>query len=93
MKDSKENRPPRDVVAAGLRFAHRRLSAEEFNAYANAPMTEDEREEKSSQIDWFLRRYPTPLERLRYARRAWRNAQRLSPYPDLLARRAWDTDA
>jgi len=36
-----------------------------------------EGEEMSVLIDWFLRRYPTPLERLRYARRKYEEAQRL----------------
>ncbi len=45
------------------------LSVEEWEAYRGAPMSEREREEIESLYDWFTRRYPTPLERLRYIRR------------------------
>ena len=42
-----------------------------------APMSDDERDEILSLIDWFTRRYPTPGERLAAARRATSNALRL----------------
>jgi hypothetical protein len=64
--------PPPDVVAEIRAFAERRLTAEEFNAAVNAPMDEFEREQIDGLIDWFRRRYPTPAERLAYARRAYR---------------------
>jgi hypothetical protein len=41
----------------------------------------DEREEMLALIDWFVRRYPTPLARLKYIRRQTRDilaSQRLS---------------
>lgn len=61
------------------RIAGRRLSAEEFDAYVRAPMTSAEREGIVELIDWFVRRYPTPADRLAYARRAARAARALSP--------------
>ena len=64
--------PPPEVVAEMRAFAERRLSAEEFDAYVNAPMGDFEREQIDGLIAWFRRRYPTPAERLAYARRAYR---------------------
>jgi hypothetical protein len=34
--------------------------------------------EMTELIEWFSRRYPTPLDRLRYARRKYAEAQRLA---------------
>ena len=48
------------------------LSAEEFRAALAAPLGEAEEEESRSLIRWFRRRYPTPADRLAYARRAYR---------------------
>jgi len=63
-------------------MAERQLSREEFDAYVNAPMSDDERTEIRSLIAWFCKRYPTPLERLRAARRFYRRAQtRMPPAP------------
>jgi hypothetical protein len=64
--------PPPHVVAKMRAVAERRLSAEEFDAYVNAPMDDFEREQIRGLIAWFRRRYPTPAERLAYARRAYR---------------------
>ncbi len=63
--------PPPEVVRAVREYAERRLSAEEFDAYVKAPVSEDERQEVLSLIDWFTRRYPTAGDRLTYNRRAW----------------------
>ena len=52
-------------------LAERRLSREEFDAYVHAPMSESERHEILSSIAWFMKRYPTPGERLAAARRAY----------------------
>ena len=71
--------PPPEVVADLRRFAERRLSAEEFNAYVNAPMGEFEREQMDNLIEWFTRRYPTPAERLAYNRRAYAEVRRRMP--------------
>jgi hypothetical protein len=51
-------------------IAERQLSAEEFNAYINAPMEEAERQEILDSVAWFTKRYPTPGDRLAAARRA-----------------------
>ena len=65
--------PPDPETVAKLReMSERRLSAEEFEAYVRAPMSEAEREEILAQIEWFMRRYPTARERLAYARRKCR---------------------
>jgi hypothetical protein len=51
------------------------LSAEEAEAYLRAPVTDEERAGVLEQLRWFTRRYPTPLARLAYVRRAtarWR---------------------
>jgi len=70
--------PPAETLALIQRHADRRLCAAEFDAYVNAEMTADERAEILSLITWFTRRYPTPLLRLAYIRRAMRNAHRLA---------------
>jgi hypothetical protein len=54
------------------RLSERQLSPEEFAALVAAPIEADERERMQALIDWFCRRYPTPLERLAYVRRATR---------------------
>lgn len=50
-------------------LAERRLSADEFRAWADGDIPPDEMEEMVSLIRWFLKRYPTPADRLRSARR------------------------
>jgi hypothetical protein len=73
--------PPPKVVREIRALAERRLPREEFDAYANAPMSEEERAEKHELIEWFTRHYPTPLQRLASARRAYVNVKRWIP-PD-----------
>ncbi len=65
------------LVPEAAEIEERRLSAEEFAALENAPLTEEERGHLGDLIDWFLRRYPTPLERLRYVRRRARDLRRM----------------
>jgi hypothetical protein len=48
------------------------LSPEEVQAALRVPLGDEQRQEILSLIDWFCRRYPTPSERLAYARRAYR---------------------
>jgi hypothetical protein len=72
--------PPPGVIEELRSVAERRLSAEEFDAYVNAPMSEEEREETLAMIAWFNRRYPTPRERLAYARRAFARLAGRAPY-------------
>lgn len=55
-----------------LRLWEEPLPAEEFEkrlAQARAELEGEEGENLEALIQWFLRRYPTPLERLRYNRR------------------------
>ena len=59
----------------------RQLSQAEARAYLDAPLTEAEREGVLELARWFRRRYPTPVERLAYVRRAferWRRARGLA---------------
>jgi len=72
-------RVPPSMVRELRADAERQLSVEEFNAWVNAPMTDAEREEIDSLIDWFTRRYPTPEARLEYARRAARDLAAMMP--------------
>ena len=52
-------------------FHDRRLGPDEVRAYLDAPVSDFEREEVLALVRWFCRRYPTPAERLAYARRAY----------------------
>lgn len=64
------NEPPDDIWDA-------RLSPEEFaerEAAARASASGPEGEELRAYHAWFVRRYPTPLERLAYCRRKYREA-------------------
>jgi hypothetical protein len=63
--------PDPEAVAQVRAMAERRLTPEEFEAYLSAPMSDAEREEILASIAWFMRRYPTPGERLAAARRAY----------------------
>jgi hypothetical protein len=54
-----------------LDFAGRRLTPEDARAAFAAPISEAERQAARELIHWFVRRYPTPLERLTYARQAY----------------------
>lgn len=61
---------------------NRALTPEEARAYVDQPISPEEREGVLSLMRWFLRRYPTPLERLAYVRRAsrrWSNARQPAP--------------
>jgi hypothetical protein len=71
--------PPPRVVAELRELANRKLSPDEFEAYVRAPMSDEEREEMDAFIDWFMRRYPTPADRLRYARHAAANMAKTMP--------------
>ena len=69
--------PPSPVAVRAVRMeAERTLSPEEFERYVSAPLGEDEREHTLELIAWFTHRYPTPLERLRAARRAMQRARK-----------------
>lgn len=50
----------------------REISREEFEAMVSVPLTEEERTQVRELLDWFMCRYPTPTDRLAYARRAYK---------------------
>ena len=73
MNDPRRMTPPSAEALATVRqIAERQLSAEEFDAYVHAPMSEDERREILESVAWFTKRYPTARERLASARLAYR---------------------
>jgi hypothetical protein len=73
--------PPSPAALARIRdLADRPLSAEEFAARLAIPISEEERRETRQLIEWFQRRYPTPHERLRSARRLYRDWSRSIPH-------------
>ena len=53
----------------------RSLTLAEAEAYMSAPVSDDERQHTLQLVEWFVRRYPTPIERLRYVTRAYRRWQ------------------
>jgi hypothetical protein len=53
-------------------LAFRLLTPEEARAALAVPVSDSEREEVLAAVRWFRRRYPAPLERLAYVRRAYR---------------------
>ena len=63
------SRETRERLAA---LAERRLTPDEVRDAIATPLSEAERADNASLIRWFRRRYPTPGERLAYARRAYR---------------------
>jgi hypothetical protein len=64
--------PTPETIAVVRALYDRVLGAEEFRAALAVPLGEAEEEEARSLIRWFRRRYPTPADRLAYARRAYR---------------------
>jgi hypothetical protein len=56
-------------------LSERTLTPEEADAYLTAPMSDEERQQILDLVRWFTRRYPTGLERLAHARRAYRRWQ------------------
>ena len=54
----------------------RRLSSADARTYLEAPLTGVERDAVRELVHWFCRRYPTPIERLAYVRRAYARWQR-----------------
>ena len=49
-------------------WENRVLTAEEFEARVQVPMSEHEREDFEGLVTWFMRRYPTTGERLAHQR-------------------------
>ena len=68
--------PPPEVLEEIRALADRPLTREEFEAYVNAPMGNEEREEILALVAWFTRRYPTVAERFAYVREAYRRQTR-----------------
>ncbi len=64
--------PSAESVERIRQLVERQLSAEEFDAYVNAPMSQEERQEILASFAWFTKRYPTAGERLAAARRAYK---------------------
>lgn len=62
----------RGLAEAVRAHVERSLGVEEAEAYLATPVSEEERRDVLELIEWFRRRYPTPLERLRYVDRAYR---------------------
>ena len=69
----------REVAELIRALTERELTVEEAEAYRNAPMSDDERQELYDLIDWFCRRYPLPIDRFRYVTRAYRQWMANSP--------------
>jgi hypothetical protein len=61
------------------RLVERHVTADELQQALARPLTASEREETLALVRWFTRRYPTPLERLAYARQAYRRWSRRRP--------------
>lgn len=62
---------PAHVRAFVQAAAERSLSPEEVKATLAVPIGDEERAEVLSLVRWFRRRYPSPLDRLAYVRRAY----------------------
>lgn len=71
--------PNPEQVARVRSLAERRMGRAEFEAYVDAPWANGEREAACELIAWFVRRHPSPLQRLRAARRAYRRARTRMP--------------
>ena len=80
MRAAQPMTPPSPEALERVRqLAERQLSAEEFDAYVHAPMSEAERQEILASGAWFTKRYPTPGERLAAARHACKQWARGMP--------------
>lgn len=71
--------PPPEVVAALRAESERLLTRDEWEAFQRIATTDEELSETRALIEWFTRRYPTPAERLAYARRAYARWARSFP--------------
>jgi hypothetical protein len=72
-------KPSPDALARIRTLTERQLSPEEARAALAMPLSQAEEEESRSLIRWFRRRYPTPADRLAYARRAYRRWAAVQP--------------
>ena len=71
--------PPPEVVKMLREEAERELSPEEYARACERGMSPEEEEEALALFDWFTRRYPTPMERVAWGRRAYYAARRRMP--------------
>jgi hypothetical protein len=62
-------KPDEGTLRTLREMAERSLSREEFDAYVNAPMSDDEAASILELYEWFARRYPTPMQRLAASRK------------------------
>lgn len=64
---------PHDVEARWRELDERELTPEEFDRRVQQALSDqDELQARAALVTWFMRRYPTPRERLAYARRKYR---------------------
>lgn len=77
---SRSIQPATEATRARMKaLAEEPLSLEEWRRRIEIPLTDDERERTMELVRWFRQRYPTPAERLAYARRAYKRwAQRVT---------------
>jgi len=68
---SRMDLPSQAALEMARQFTERTLTADAFEAYVNAPVSEEEREEALRLVRWFSKRYRTATERLAYARKAY----------------------
>ena len=62
-----------EVLARARELDERELTPEEFDRRVQSALADTrEIEERTALVEWFMRRYPTPRERLAYARRKYR---------------------
>ena len=62
-----------EVLARARELDERELTPEEFDRLVQGALADTrEIEERTALVEWFMRRYPTPRERLAYARRKYR---------------------
>ena len=62
-----------EVAARARDIDERELTPDEFDRLVQRVLAdEDEIRERTALVEWFTRRYPTPRERLAYARRKYR---------------------
>jgi hypothetical protein len=73
---TKRARVSKEAIARVEALASRTLTAEELRAWADGPIGPEELEESVALIRWFLRRYPTPAERLKWGRRQTESLRR-----------------
>ena len=65
-------RPSAAALARARALASRQLTPAEYEAAARIPLGPEERAATRELVRWFTTRYPTPAERLAYARRLYR---------------------